>query len=99
MSIFHSVIDNATTVVLAAGDPPAAKAMDTNTGADVLVKIRNFIMPFVLIAIAAISLTFLVRRQMSQFLQFIGISIAVIALVYSPTIIAEAAKAVAGFFG
>jgi uncharacterized membrane protein len=84
--------------ILAVETTPVPTSIDTSTGANLLDKIRTFIMPFLMITIVGISLTFLIRRQMSQFFQFILISVAVLALVYSPEIIAGLARVVAGFF-
>lgn len=99
MSTFHTIMGVVTDYSSLLATPDVPKPVITETaGADLLPRIRNFIMPFLMIAIIGISLTFLIRRQMSQFFQFILISVAVLALVWSPQIISAFARVVAGFF-
>ena len=86
-------------VTMAFGNVVAGSGISESTGWEWLKSIRTFLVPFLLIAVAGISVTFLVRRQMSQFLQFIAISILVFVLIYSPEIIANVAVFLAGEAG
>lgn len=58
------------------------------SGADTLTtQIRNFIAPFLLLAISIAAITFLFKREMLQFLMFLVIGLAVAAVFYSPQLI------------
>ncbi len=77
-------------------NPPA---MPTNQTTTLLTNLRNFIAPIVFIVIAGVAISFLIRRQVSQFVQFIAIAIGVMVLFYSPEIIGAAAKLFSGWLG
>lgn len=65
-------------------------------GTDALAtSIRNFVGPILMIVVGIIALTFLVRREMTQFLMFLVITIAVFAIFYAPGILKSLAKGVA----
>lgn len=58
------------------------------SGADTLTtQIRNFIAPFLLLAISIASITFLFQREFMKFLMFLVIGLAVAAVFYAPQII------------
>lgn len=65
---------------------------DSATLAD---SIRSFIGPILMVAVGIIAITFLVRREMTQFILFLVIAIAVFALFYAPDIIKTLAQGVA----
>jgi hypothetical protein len=69
----------------------ADSTIDSNSGQSIYVNLRNWLSPIVFLIIAGISLTFLFRRQMSQFMQFIAIGVVVGILFWSPEIIQSAA--------
>lgn len=54
--------------------------------------IRNFVAPIFLLAIGLVSLTFLVQRQVTQFLQFFAIAVGVGVFFYFPGFIEGLAK-------
>lgn len=56
--------------------------------------IRSFVGPILLVAIGIIAIPFLVRREMTQFIMFVVIAIAVFLLFYAPDIIQNLAKGV-----
>lgn len=56
--------------------------------------IRNFVGPIVLLIISLVAITFLFRREMTQFFIFIVIAIAVALLFYAPGIIRNLAQGV-----
>lgn len=56
--------------------------------------IRSFVGPILLVAIGIIAIPFLVRREMTQFIMFVVIAIAVFLLFYAPDIIQNLAKSV-----
>lgn len=57
------------------------------SGTELLGNLRSFLMPYVLIAVAATAITFIWRRQTSELLRFLIITAVVLAIVYSPVII------------
>lgn len=57
--------------------------------------IRNFVGPILLVVIGIIAIPFLVRREMTQFIMFVVIAVAVFLLFYAPGIIESLAKGVA----
>lgn len=73
----------ATDFVLAAGSEGLANA------------IRSFVGPILLVAIGIIAIPFLVRREMTQFIMFVVIAIAVFLLFYAPDIVKNLAEGVA----
>jgi hypothetical protein len=56
--------------------------------------IRAFVGPILLVVIGIIAIPFLVRREMTQFIIFVVIAIAVFILFYAPGIIEGLAKGV-----
>lgn len=71
-----------TDFVLAAGSEDLANA------------IRSFVGPILLVVIGIIAIPFLVRREMTQFIMFVVIAIAVFLLFYAPDIIQNLAQGV-----
>jgi hypothetical protein len=63
-----------------------------NGATDLTDQVRAFVAPFVLIATSLISITFLVKRQMTQFLTFLIIAVAVFAIFYAPGLLANLGK-------
>lgn len=76
--------------------PPATP---TVTPQNLVTSLRNWIAPIVFLVLAAIALSFLVRRQVSQFIQFIAIGVGVLVIFYSPEIIGAIAKLISGWAG
>lgn len=58
--------------------------------------VKAYIGPILLLVIGVMSLTFLVRRQISQFLVFILIAIVVSVIFYAPDILTNIAETFAG---
>lgn len=56
--------------------------------------IRKFVGPIFLLAIGLVAMSFLVQRQMTQFLQFIALAVGIAVLFYFPNVIEN----IAGFF-
>ena len=54
--------------------------------------IRNFIGPIVLLIVSLLAITFLFRREMTQFIIFIVIGVVVLAIFYVPEFIANLGK-------
>ena len=71
----------------------------TVTPQNLVTELRNWIAPIVFLVLAGIALSFLVRRQVSQFIQFIAIAVGVMVLFYSPEIIGSIARLVSGWAG
>jgi hypothetical protein len=57
--------------------------------------IRDFVGPILLVVVGIIAIPFLVRREMTQFIIFVVIAVAVFVLFYAPGIIEGLAKGVA----
>lgn len=66
---------------------------DVNSGNMVKI-IRNFIGPIALLIVSLLALTFLFRREMTQFIIFIIIGVVVLAIFYVPDFIANLGKSV-----
>lgn len=71
------ILSNVNSLVLAASGDSLA------TG------IRNFIGPILMLVIGIVAITFLFRREMTQFMIFIVIAIVVAILFYAPDVIAN----------
>lgn len=54
--------------------------------------IRNFVGPIVLLIVSLLAITFLFRREMTQFIIFIVIGVVVLAIFYVPDFIANLGK-------
>jgi hypothetical protein len=65
------------------------------SSADLANSIRSFVGPILLVVIGIIAIPFLVRREMTQFIIFVVIAVAVFILFYAPGIIEGLAKGVA----
>lgn len=74
------------TTVLAAATPGGPEIDDTTT-ANLLDSVRSFVGPIFLLIVAAVSLTFIFKRQTTQLFQFLAIAIAVAVLFYATDII------------
>lgn len=59
------------------------------TGDSLASGIRNFIGPILMLVIGIVAITFLFRREMTQFMIFIVIAIVVGILFYAPDVIAN----------
>lgn len=58
-----------------------------NTAESLVSTVRDYIGPILLLIIGAISLTFLFKRQIAQFLTFLAIAIVVAIIFYAPDVI------------
>lgn len=64
------------------------------TGNSLADGIRNFIGPILLLVMGIVAITFLFRREMTQFLIFLVISIVVAIIFYAPDVIKNIARGV-----
>lgn len=71
------ILSNVNSLVLAASGDSLA------TG------IRNFVGPILMLVIGIVAITFLFRREMTQFMIFIVIAVVVAILFYAPDVIAN----------
>lgn len=70
------------------------------TSGDSLAKgIRNFVGPILLLVMGIVAITFLFRREMTQFVIFLVIAIVVAIIFYAPDVIKNIAKGVEGGTG
>ncbi len=74
------ILSNVNSLVLAASGDSLA------TG------IRNFVGPILMLVIGIVAITFLFRREMTQFMIFIVIAVVVAILFYAPDVIANLGK-------
>lgn len=65
-----------------------------NPGDGIAKGIRNFVGPLLLLVMGIVSITFLFRREMTQFLIFLVIAIVVAIVFYAPDVIKNIAKGV-----
>lgn len=91
MNMLLAVTDHLT--VLAAADPGTGSG--ATTGAGLADAIRNFIAPLFLLAISIAAMTFLFKRQVTEFLQFAALGIGVAVFFYVPGIVEGIARLVA----
>lgn len=81
-----SSLANSTAILLA----------DSSGGSEQLADaVRNFVGPILLLIIGIIAITFLVKREMTQFIIFLVIAIVVALIFYAPGIISSLAGSVA----
>lgn len=64
----------------------------------IISRIRDFITPIFLLIVGVVSINFLIKRQMTQLIQFVGIAVIVGILLYSPEIIKSFADFGSGIF-
>lgn len=74
--------------------PRLLAAVTADTGKTMWDTVKGFIEPIILAVIAVIAITFLVRRQVSQFVQFLVLGIGIMVIFEAPSII----KNIAQFF-
>lgn len=63
-----------------------------NAADDLVATLRDFIGPILLLIIGAVALTFLLRRQISQFLIFLVLAILIAILFYAPDFVTSIAS-------
>lgn len=68
--------------------------ISANVAEDLTATVKDYIGPILLLIIGAISLTFLFKRQIAQFLTFLAIAIVVAIIFYAPDVITGIGKEV-----
>ncbi|WP_093170542.1 hypothetical protein [Sinosporangium album] len=81
---------------LAAAPSPAPTGVNTEGLADFL---RRFFAPLFLVIVSVVALFFLFTREITRFVQFIILAIAIGVIFYVPDIIEMMARAIAGALG
>ncbi|WP_239115050.1 hypothetical protein [Planotetraspora kaengkrachanensis] len=81
---------------LAAPAQPPTGGINTEGLADFL---RTFFAPLFLVVVSIVALFFLFTREITRFVQFIILAIAIGVIFYVPNIIEVTAKAIAGALG
>jgi len=71
---------------------PGDGLVDETTTENLLDSVRTFVGPIFLLIVAAVSLTFIFKRQTTQLFQFLAIAIAVAVLFYATDIIPAIAQ-------
>lgn len=79
-------------------DPSANAANASATTQTILNNIQNFLGPIFLAMIGILALTFLMKKQMKRFIEFMILAVAVAVLFYDPGIVKNIASAIAGLF-
>lgn len=79
-------------------DPSQILAVNTSTGTKIADTATQFITPILFLVIGAVAITFLFKRQMTQFFQFAAIAVLVAVLFFNPGIIKNIADWVATIF-
>jgi hypothetical protein len=75
---------------------PAPTGIDTGGLADFL---RAFFAPLFLVVVSVVALFFLFTREITRFVQFLILAVAIGVIFYVPNIIEVTAKAIAGALG
>lgn len=78
---------------------PCVTTDQTQSVKNITANLQAFIGPILLFAIGAISLSFLMKKEMKKFIQFIVLAIAVAVVFYTPDVIINISKIVAALFG
>ena len=73
-------------------------AATRNSGQRLANALRDFVGPILLLIVSFVALTFLFRRQISQFAQFIALAIGIAVLFYYPGIIEDFARVLKNMF-
>ncbi|MFI0422406.1 MULTISPECIES: hypothetical protein [Spongiactinospora] len=76
--------------------PAAPEGVDTQGLADFL---RGFFGPLFLVIVSVVALFFLFTREITRFVQFIILAVAIGVIFYVPNIIEVTARAIAGALG
>lgn len=74
---------------------PHLIAVGNNGGEKLADALRSFVAPLFLLAISLVACSFLVKRQMTQFLQFIAIAVGVAVFFYVPGVVEGLARFIA----
>ena len=69
------------------------------SGANIATNLRNFIAPLVLLVIGVVALSYLFKKQLTQFFQFLALAVLVGVLFYTPNVIEKIATWVSSLFG
>lgn len=69
------------------------------SGSDIANGIRNFVGPILMLVMGIVAITFLFRREMTQFIIFLVIAIVVAIIFYAPDIISNIGKDVSKELG
>lgn len=96
LSQLHHLADAAAQLYAASPNAPSPDAPDTKGLADFL---RNLFGPLFLVIISIVALFFLFTREVTRFVQFILLAIAIGILFYVPGVIEVTAKAIAKALG
>jgi len=96
-TILHGMLDlTAMLPDLASPSAPPPEGVDTQGLADFL---RQFFGPLFLVIVSVVALFFLFTREITRFVQFIILAIAIGVIFYVPNIIEVTARAIAGALG
>lgn len=102
MSMFHAVAEHVNWVLAQAaptgGATTGGATGGTTSGANIANAIRDFIAPFFLLAIGIAAMSFLFKRQMTEFLQFIALGAGVAVFFYVPGVVEKIANTIAAVF-
>ncbi|WP_245647082.1 hypothetical protein [Microtetraspora niveoalba] len=86
------------TIVEIAFDPTAPPVTGINTEG-LAEFLRKFFAPLFLVVVSVVAIFFLFTREITRFMQFILLAIAIGVIFYVPNIIEVTAKAIAGALG
>lgn len=104
--MFDSVLDvynGFGDLVLGVADQPGGGsgggAVSETTGQEFATAIRNFIGPIVLLIIGLVAVSFLFKRQLTQFFQFMALAVLAGIFFYTPNLVENIATWLGGLFG
>ncbi len=92
--ILKTIVES--TFDLASPSAPPTTGINTEGLADFL---RKFFAPLFLVVVSVVALFFLFTREITRFMQFIILAVAIGVIFYVPNIIEVTAKAIAGALG
>lgn len=92
--MLRTIVENA--IELAQPTPAPSAGVDTAGLAEFL---RNFFAPIFLVVVSVVAIFFLFTREITRFVQFIILAIAIGVIFYVPNIIEVTARAIAGALG
>ena len=84
---------------LVAAGGTGGSGIDSTTGEGLASALRNFVGPILMIVIGIVAITFLFKRQLTQFFQFMALAILVALLFYTPGVLPAIAGWVSNLFG
>lgn len=85
--------------LIAADAPEFSTELTSNSGENFANAIRTFVGPILLLIVGLVAISFLFKRQLTQFFQFAALALVVAVLFYVPGVVENLAAWVANLLG